>query len=303
MSAMECRICKSVDEHKTYQVKELMLGMRDEHQYFQCKHCGCLQISQIPDNLPDYYPSENYYSYDAPNSGNWLKQQLVKRRDNYAATGKSLVGRLLNLLMPNAKLTTLRPLNINRQTRILDVGCGAGILLHSLRDIGFQNTLGIDPFNEQDIQYPNGLQIKKRDIFSEDGEWDVIMFHHSFEHLPEQQRTLEKTYNQLAAGGTALLRIPTVSSYAWFLHSVESIHKLAEQTGFTVEKVVYDSNAFQFWGSEQYEQDIPLRSENSWAENKDKSPFTQKDIKAFERRSRELNALNLLFTQTSLKNK
>lgn len=305
---MQCRICDAAGEHAVYNVKELMLGLRDEHQYFQCNHCGCLQITRIPDNLPEYYPSENYYSYDAPDNGNGLKQQLIQLRDRYATTGKSLPGRLLHTLMPNAKLTTLRPLKLTPQSRILDVGCGAGILLHSLRNIGFTHTLGIDPFNQQDIQYPNGLKIEQRDIFSEDKEWDVIMFHHSFEHLPEQQRTLQKTYNLLKPGGTALLRVPTVSSYAWqhygvnwsqldaprhlFLHSVDSIRSLAEQTGFTVDKVIYDSNAFQFWGSEQYEQDIALRSENSYAENPDKSPFSQKDIKAFERRSRELNAVD-----------
>ncbi|MEZ5535994.1 MAG: class I SAM-dependent methyltransferase [Thiolinea sp.] len=305
---MQCRICDDVSNHPVYKVKELMLGLRDEHQYFQCNNCGCLQITRIPDNLPDYYPSENYYSYDAPDNGSGLKQLLVQQRDRYAATGKSLPGRLLHLLMPNAKLTTLQPLKLNSQSRILDVGCGAGILLNSLRNIGFQNTLGIDPFNRQDIQYPNGLKIEKRDIFSETGEWDVIMFHHSFEHLPEQQRTLKKAYKLLTPGGIALIRIPTVSSYAWqhygvnwsqldaprhlFLHSVDSVKSLAGQTGFEVENIVYDSNAFQFWGSEQYEQDIPLHSEKSWAENPEKSPFTAKDIKNFEKRSRELNAVN-----------
>lgn len=305
---MQCRICGDGSDHTVYTVKELMLGLRDEHQYFQCQHCGCLQISHIPDNLPEYYPSESYYSYDAPDKGHALKQRLVQLRDRYAVTGNSLPGRILHGLMPNAKLTTLRPLGLSRRSRILDVGCGAGILLHSLRNIGFENTLGIDPFNQQAIQYPNGLKIEQRDIFSERQEWDVIMFHHSFEHLPEQQRTLEQTFSLLKPGGTALLRVPTVSSYAWqhygvnwsqldaprhlFLHSVESIKSLADQTGFKVEQVVYDSNAFQFWGSEQYEQDIALRSETSWAENPAQSPFTQKDIKAFEKRSRELNAVN-----------
>jgi SAM-dependent methyltransferase len=305
---MQCRICGDSGEHTVYEVKELMLGLRDQHQYFQCNHCGCLQITQVPANLPDYYPAENYYSYDAPATGGGLKQQLIKLRDRYAVTGKSLPGQILHTLMPNDKLTTLRPLKLTRQSRILDVGCGAGILLNSLRNIGFHNTLGIDPFNQQDIQYSNGLKIEKRDIFSEEGQWDVIMFHHSFEHLPEQQHTLKKAFDQLTAGGTALLRVPTVSSYAWqhygvnwsqldaprhlFLHSVNSIKSLAAQSGFTVENIVYDSNAFQFWGSEQYEQDIPLRSENSWAENPEKSPFTAKDIKTFEKRSRELNALN-----------
>jgi hypothetical protein len=77
-----------------------------------------------------------------------------------------------------------------------------------------------------------------------------------------------------------------------FLHSVASIKKLAEQTGFQVEKIQYDSNAFQFWGSEQYEQDIALRSEKSWSENPVNSPFSAEQIKQFEHRARELNAVN-----------
>lgn len=305
---MQCRICGDSSEHPTFKVKELMLGLRDEHDYFQCSQCHCLQIAATPHNLPDYYPADNYYSYDAPANSKGLKQALVQQRDRYAVTGQPLIGRLLSLVMPNAKLATLHPLKLQPQSRILDVGCGAGILLNSLYNIGFHNSLGIDPFNTQDIQYPNGLRIEKRDIFSEQGEWDVIMFHHSFEHLPEQQQTLEKTFEQLAPGGTVLLRVPTVSSYAWqhygvnwsqldaprhlFLHSTESVQTLAEQTGFTVDDVVYDSNAFQFWGSEQYQQDIPLRSEMSWATSPEKSPFSKKDIRNFERRAHELNALN-----------
>ena len=304
---MTCRICASSAEHPSYQVREMMLGIRDEHLYFQCKDCGCLQIHQIPEQLAEYYPA-NYYSYVPPKTGGQLKQYFIQVRDRYAVTGQNLIGRALNLLMPNAKLATLRSLHLNPESRILDVGCGAGLMLHALRDLGFKNVLGIDPFNNDTIYYPNGLVIEKRDIFSESSKWDLIMFNHSFEHLVEQQKTLLKAHSLLAPKGRVMLRIPTVSSYAWqhygvnwaqldaprhlFLHSVESMNKLAQQTGFQVTDVRYDSNAFQFWGSEQYEQDIPLRAERSWAENPDKSIFKPGQIRQFEKRAHELNALN-----------
>lgn len=304
---MECRICGAIHEHRTYTAKEMMLGLRDQHRYFECKQCGCLQILQIPADLARYYP-DNYYSYtDANKTGNPLKRVFLRLRDAWAATGKGQMGHLLHAFSPNKKLATLRPLHITPDSRILDVGCGAGHLLQSLHEAGFKNTLGIDPFNRETIAYPNGLRIEKRDIFSENGQWDVVMFHHSFEHLPEQQATLEQAWQILKPGGAVLLRVPTVSSFAWqhygvnwvqldaprhlYLHSLQSMQLLAEKAGFSVEQVVYDSFALQFWGSEQYEQDIPLRDPRSYAESPKNSPFTTQRIRDFEERSQELNAI------------
>lgn len=305
---MQCRICGAIHEHRTYTAKEMMLGLRDQHRYFECRQCGCLQIVTIPSDLARYYP-ESYYSYsDASKAGNPLRQVLIRLRDTYAATGQGQVGRVVQFLLPNTKLATLRPTGVSKATRILDVGCGAGHLLYSLREAGFKNLLGIDPFNRENIAYPNGLKIEKRDIFSEQEQWDVVMFHHSFEHLPDQRANLQQAFNILAPGGMALVRVPTVSSFAWqhygvnwvqldaprhlYLHSVNSMQALAEKTGFIQEQVVYDSNALQFWGSEQYEQNIPLRDPRSYAEAPKNSPFSPAQISEFERRAGELNALN-----------
>jgi len=304
---MQCKICGHEAEHSVYQVPEMMLGKRDQHRYFQCNACQCLQITEVPDDLAAYYP-DHYYSYEPPRPAHPLKQTLVRWRDQYAVTGKPLLGQLLHMFMPNDKLATLKPLQLTTDARVLDVGCGAGLLLYALRELSFANLLGIDPFNPDTVRYPNGLVIEPRDIFAEQGQWDVIMFHHSFEHLSEQQATLQQAHHLLSEQGTVLLRVPTVSSYAWqhyginwvqldaprhlFLHSVASIDALAAQTGFQVEQVVYDSNAFQFWGSEQYEKDIPLRSEQSWAENRANGLFSDKQIRQYERRAHELNAVN-----------
>ncbi len=305
---MQCRICGSTGEHRTYIAKEMMLGLRDEHQYFQCVECNCLQITHIPSNLSGYYP-ENYYSYrDTATANQALKRFLTKKRDYYAATGQGLLGRALQFLSPNDKLTSLRPAQIQSTSAILDVGCGAGHLLHALRNVGFENLLGIDPFNRETIHYPNGLRVEKSDIFHIDGAWDVIMFHHSFEHLPDQHAHLKRAFELVKPGGLVLLRVPTVSSWAWqeygvnwvqldaprhlYLHSLISMHQLATQTGFQLEQIIYDSNELQFWGSQQYEHDIALRDPKSWAEAPQNSLFTPKQIRKFKQRARELNALN-----------
>ncbi|MEZ5452693.1 MAG: hypothetical protein R3E93_07725 [Thiothrix sp.] len=123
---MQCRICGSEGEHRSYVAKEMMLGLRDEHRYFQCTDCECLQIEHAPDNLADYYP-ENYYSYHDPGkTGNPLQQALIRMRDRYEVTGKNQLGRIMHLLSPHAKLASLRPAKLSWDDRILDVGCGAG---------------------------------------------------------------------------------------------------------------------------------------------------------------------------------
>ena len=301
-----CRICHNADHNMTYEVKEMMLGLRDLHTYFECAECGCLQIAKVPENIQEYYPSEDYYSYDKVKSASGIKGLLIKRRDRYAATGKCFVGMLMQKLQPHDKLPALRHANVSLDSKILDVGCGAGHLLHSMKEAGFKNLLGVDPFNTKDIQYDNGLKIEQKSIHDlTDNGWDLIMLNHSYEHVLDQEEVLQKAFELLKPGGTCMIRIPTVTSWAWrtygvdwvqldaprhfFLHSIKSMHILAEKTGFKLNDVVYDSFAFQRWGSEQYQQDIALHDENSYAVNPDKSPFSKEDIREFEVHSKELN--------------
>ena len=307
---LTCQICKNSDHNTTYQVREMMLGLRDMHTYFECAQCGCLQIANVPKNIQDYYPNEDYYSYDAVKAVGGVKGKLIKMRDRYAATGSCFIGRLMQRIQPHDKLPSLRHTNVDLDSKILDVGCGAGHLLHSMKEAGFKNILGADPFNEKELNYNNGLNIQAKSIHelssqNENGDWDLIMFNHSFEHVFDQHDVLEKVMTLLKPNGVCMIRIPTVTSWAWrsygvdwvqldaprhlFLHSIQSMNVLAEQKGFKLENVVYDSFAFQIWGSEQYEKDIALHDDNSYAVNPEKSPFDAEDILKFDKHSKELN--------------
>ena len=304
---MQCRICSNQENNTTYEAREMMLGIRDMHSYFKCGECGCLQIANVPENIQDYYPGDNYYSYDQINTETGLKKILITQRDRYAATGLGFIGKLLQMKMPHDKLPRLQKTGVNTQSRILDVGCGAGHLLHSLKECGFENTHGIDPFNAEKIEYSNGLTIEQKSIHDvTEGGWDLIMMNHSFEHVLDQHETLSQIKTLLKPNGVCMIRIPTVSSWAWdhygvnwvqldaprhfFLHSQESMQFLADKVGLELRDTVYDSFAFQYWGSEQYLKDISLHDENSYAVNPDKSIFNDHQIQNYKVRSKALNA-------------
>lgn len=308
---MICKICDHAGDPKTFQVREMMLGYREEFTYFQCGHCGCLQIAKIPNDMSKYYPAE-YYSFTyspAEILKNPLRKILKKRRDRYAVFSKGLVGKYLCARHPSESLRMLSNVqNLTRHTKILDVGCGSGAMLYALQEIGFIHLLGVDPFIAADIDYDNGLHILKKEIHELTGEWDVIVFHHVFEHLAAPRRVLQTVAQLLSLNGVCLIRTPTVSSYAWahygvnwvqldaprhfFVHSTGSLEKLAQQAGLNLTKTVYDATAFQFWGSEQYLRDIPLFAEQSYAVNRRRSIFSKAELAAFNRQATVYNREN-----------
>ena len=59
---MRCRICGADGAFPVFDAAEKMYGLGDVHPYFQCKRCGCLQISSIPADMARYYGA-GYYSF------------------------------------------------------------------------------------------------------------------------------------------------------------------------------------------------------------------------------------------------
>ena len=171
-----------------------------------------------------------------------------------------------------------------------------------------KNLLGVDPFIEKDLLYDNGLAILKKEIDEVENGWDLIMLNHVLEHIEHQHEMLASIFSKLIPGGCCLIRIPTVSSHAWehykenwvqldaprhlFLHSVKSISLLSKEIGFDIENIIYDSNEFQFIGSEQYMKNISLDAELSYLSNPEKSIFKKEDIKKFKASAKRLNAEN-----------
>jgi hypothetical protein len=130
------------------------------------------------------------------------------------------------------------------------------------------------------------------------------MLHHSFEHLADPKGSLSEIHRLLKADKFALIRIPVVN-FAWekygvnwvqidpprhlFLYTESGFRELAESCGFKVESVVYDSNAFQFWGSEQYQLDFPLNDPRSHNNLKGRI-FSDEQMNNWRSEAEKLNA-------------
>jgi SAM-dependent methyltransferase len=304
---VNCRICGNADDHRTYVVREMMFGTGEVFNYFQCPKCWCLQIAQIPADPARYYPSDSCRFAPAPlRSYKSRVTNFIKRpRYRFAVLNRGILGGLLYLLFPNRDLRKLSYAGLKEDSRILDVGCRAGELLYRLRNVGLTHLLGIDPTIDSDIQYENGLQVLRKFLHEMEPAWDLVMFHASLEHMSDQFAALADAHRLLDDAGTCLVRIPIVSSQAWehygvhwvqlnaprhlYLHSVRSFTLVAEKAGFRVDRVLYDSTAFQFWGSEQVVRKIPLKSERSWLVDPSRSIFSRNEIRDFSRRAELLN--------------
>jgi 2-polyprenyl-3-methyl-5-hydroxy-6-metoxy-1,4-benzoquinol methylase len=213
-----CHVCNEPLSGDSFTLKEQYFGTGEEFLYTQCSNCRCIQILDIPPNLGKYYPA-HYYS---------KKVKKYYRNNKFLSLLRSL--RLDSTLhnSPLRHILTLPNLprwatltDLNSKSRILDVGCGSGQRLLNLRKKGFIHLEGVEPFIEKDICYTNGVLIHHCELSSlasrcdKQGYFDLVMMHHSLEHIPDQNLTMKSAHKLLSNHGKLLIRIPICSSYAW----------------------------------------------------------------------------------------
>ncbi len=181
-----CEICGNTSKNNRYVAREMMFGFRDEFEYFRCGECGCLQLSTVPEDLARYYPKD-YSPFKNLNlqESNRLKKFLLRQRTHYLLGQGNLLGMLLaRFTRPAEYFDWLSQLNLELDSDILDVGCAAGKLLLDLHKEGFENLTGIDRFLGEELNYPNGVKVLKKEIGEVDKEYDLVILQHSFEHMP-----------------------------------------------------------------------------------------------------------------------
>jgi len=289
--AYTCRYCHST-QGTNFLAIERMLGMGGEFNYTSCNSCGSIQLSSIPEDLGPYYPRD-YYSFGLLQPSGLLRNLLKKIRIRaYFATG-------LKFFLPPFGGSWLKKLSLNFTDGIADVGCGNGQLLYELHVSGYKNLHGFDPFLENESQLGAGLKLWNKEFGQTDLYFDVVMLHHSFEHMADPEQVLKTCFERLNPGGRLLVRCPVSDAKVWkekqslwvqldaprhlTIPSTQGFVAVAQRCGFEVQEVVFDSTAFQFWGTALYEQGEKLDSK------KNRTYFSENQLEEWEQKAIQYN--------------
>lgn len=258
-SDLRCRLCAAT-VMQSLNIRENMFGTGEVFAYEKCAGCGAVQIAELPSSLGRYYP-ESYYSYAGLPQG--VKQKL---RMYLAVSGPGfLFGRSDWWLSGGPK--SIRDCGAKKTDTILDIGCGSGEFISALKEIGFHFVSGADPFVRESFHHKNGVSVRKVEMRELSGSYNVVMMHHSLEHIWDQKDAAAQLFRVVAPGGKCIVRIPTVDSWTWqnfgvdwvhadaprhfYLHSRKSISCLLTDVGFTDIRIIDDSIAYGILGSKK----------------------------------------------------
>ncbi len=260
-----CRLCGNRENNEHYEIREMLHGTREIFPYLRCTRCHALQIEDIPEDLSRFYPAD-YYSYQIQSRSS-LRQWLKRKVARHLVSRDSLLGAILTrIFQPPELLTRVVRTGLGFEARILEIGSGAGKNLMDLWNMGFHQVTGVDPFLPEPMQHGNGVRIHKCQASEMEGEYDLILLNDVFEHLPDPMQMLWDCEALLTEDGVLLLRTPVADCQAWkvygvdwvqidaprhlHVHTQKSLKILAQRAGLKISDVLWDSTAFQYWGSE-----------------------------------------------------
>lgn len=257
--AKVCIACGNSEGNELFLAYEKMFGLGDEFTYLNCKKCSSLQIVFVPENLDRYYSSQ-YYT-----TGKFVKSNAL---NNLYKRGRWQFYNL-GILKKSSKpyINWIKELDIDFNSKIADIGCGSGQLLYEMLCSGFKNLHGFDPYVYEEINL-KGLSVKKMAMDDIQEGFDVVMMHHSFEHMAEPKRIFDLLSKLVKTNGELLIRTPVSDAKIWeeeginwfqidaprhlFIPSVKAMLALAQNAGVKIKKVIFDSDESQFLISKHY---------------------------------------------------
>ncbi len=196
--ALDCPACLRRDWRPRFNAQDYLTGERFD--IVACQVCGTGATWPQPRDLSRYY-GEEYYGGEA--------------MDRFPAPLEA-IERKLRALRARKLLTVVERLSSPAQNpRVLDVGCGRGVMLTSLLSLGWE-CHGTELSEESAAHARSrGIQVHIGSLTEETyaaGSFDVITSWHSLEHMVDPRAVIRHAAGWLRPGGVLLVAVPDFGS-------------------------------------------------------------------------------------------
>lgn len=232
---LNCPICNSL--------KLSTIISSNNYQIIECKDC------KIGFTYPAFILPE-YEKMDFHSKGDSENYEKLNSIDDLPYDWKKLIQLQVNMVKSNYE----------RGIKILEIGCGEGILLEELKKNGFKKLKGYEPSYTASVRATKrGLDITTQYFQSNsaDKKYDLIIMSHVFEHIEKPIVFLEDLSKALNTNGSIMFTqtnfkgiIPRVQKenwYAWvpdqhFWHfTLKGLKQLMEKNNFELLSYRYTS--------------------------------------------------------------
>jgi 2-polyprenyl-3-methyl-5-hydroxy-6-metoxy-1,4-benzoquinol methylase len=261
-----CLLCEGEGVTLYSGLRDRLFGAPGVWSLMQCPNCELVWLNPrpIPEDIGKLY--SQYYTHqvlEAPKKmlaglRESVKASVLQSSFGYHIEGSSrMLGSMLSKIGPIKDIVGSKVcyLKTCEKGRLLDVGCGNGLFLDYMRQLGW-DVVGVEPDDEAVIVAREmlGLQVFKGSLeeakFS-DGHFDAITLSHVIEHVPDPIGLLKECRRVLRLGGKLVVVTPNIRSLGahvfgeyWrglevprhlFLFSPEALRTLAERAGLVIQ--------------------------------------------------------------------
>ena len=233
---MKCPVCDSEDSITLSTLKCKNFDgsiIYNDIKITACKNCGHT-YNDLTDE--EVYNLERYYSEEyAPINLNPVATCALRPGSNSFFSLKRY-----------AELYKLIELYVDKDSKILDVGCALGGLLAFLKEKGHKELYGIDVIEEY-VRLSNNKNIKVGNVYDipfEDNYFDLIVLDHVLEHLVDLKTVIKELKRVLSRDGFLFIGLPDASRYDnmifWF-----TIREHVQHFDLEHLDLLFDSNGFE----------------------------------------------------------
>ncbi len=194
-----CPACESEAIAPLFEAQDYTVS-QESFPIWECAYCQLRFTQAVPEEneIGQYYQSEEYISHSNTSKG------------------------LINFFYQKARAFTLQQkrrrvegLSGKQQGRLLDLGCGTGEFLATMKKAGWE-TLGLEPDQgaRKFARSEYGLEVSDSEqLFSlEPGSFDVISMWHVLEHVHRLHPYLDQLAKLLHTDGVLLIAVPNYDS-------------------------------------------------------------------------------------------